>query len=996
MADEEDPSQLFAIPDLWRPSSWLNQTFTEANKGTATPNPLFTLNSTPIAAKANFGESHGLLTFTDIKAPDRPPDDGDGNEFFKLPSLLRELASQTEIEPVDIEARPFVDDDQQRPVSAAEVSLCSSDGIVDGENDDVDFWLFSEIESTKPGPQLCTWEAFEQPDQDHRSVPLFLSEAGPTAFDALLATNQAASGEPDILSSALYCTCLLNLALGRSSLLYSWDADKNSFVKTSPGLRISGLSLDLVGAVDTLCLSCGNSARHLQAFAEKTYSAAATPTRVALARAVARLVDAVRSELSTRGRHVQSLLQLQSIVQPVQSILSYFRGFVKRLSQQKSDETLLSCLFQEAEASEYRSEIIKECTREVLRILSRPWIDSVEEWIGLKPEEGFALDKKGPGKGFVRVADKVWIDDQGFELEEADYFLDEDKLPVFISEDMGQAIFETGRNLRFLREHHPEHALSRPDVVTRAGPPKLEWEFEWEAISKLEAKANQYQEELARAIEGLSSTSVRAKATPALAPKKRKYSAAGLECFGKDEAQVEARLLASIDQLNRPLEDPAPQDELTRLLKSHLYRTEDLHQESTSLSPHWTLVPFLSFGPVIEAQSRLISRECMRLLFSAHHLRTHIDLLRQYFLLGNGLFCSRLAHALFDPDLSSAERRSGVALGGSGAMGLRLAGRRTWPPASSELRLALMGVLSECYQPPPSTSSSSVRVATADGGPPLRAGHTRTSSSHPDLPGDLSFAVRDLIPEEIDRCIDPDSLEALDFLRLSYRPPAALRAVLAPSTLLRYDRVFRLLLRILRMLYVADELLVRRHSTAGGEGESNASMRLRIEARHFVKQVAAHFFEAGIAAPWRRFEEWLEQVQEEVAASREDGGSHHSPDSVRERQERALDEMMSVLLLRKRQAPVMTLLEDIFGVVLRFAKGLRLRSVEGGETPEELYRTFRKKVDVFVTVCKGLGEKMAASSSASASLESDRGGSCVEQLLVRLDMVGFYGKVTMI
>src|SRR5690606_14844995 len=121
-------------------------------------------------------------------------------------------------------------------------------------------------------------------------------------------------------------------------------------------------------------------------------------------------------------------------------------------------------------------------------------------------------------------------------------------------------------------------------------------------------------------------------------------------------------------------------------------------------SPNWTLVPLLSFGPVIEAQSSLISRECMRLLFDTHQVRTHIDLLRQYFLFGNGVFCSRLAHALFDPDLSSAERRSGVALSG-GTMGLRLSGRRTWPPASSELRLALMGVLSECYQPPSASPS---------------------------------------------------------------------------------------------------------------------------------------------------------------------------------------------------------------------------------------------------------------------------------------------------
>ncbi|KAL2120523.1 hypothetical protein VTJ04DRAFT_4550 [Mycothermus thermophilus] len=1074
MTDEEDPSQLFAIPDLWRPSIWLNQTFTEPGKGTATPNPLFALDTSTTPTKPL---GLGLVASTDLdinlSLPEKPfgADDGDGDGFFKLPSLLRELTSQPDPNQTNIDDQAG---DKQAPISTTSVagdSLCSSDRHNDGDPDGNDFWLFSDSETAGALPQLCTWEAFEQPDQGNSGAPVFLSEAGPAAFDALIASAQAAGGDPDILPTSLYCSCLLNLALGRSSLLFSWDADKLSFVKTSPGLRVSGLSLDLISAVDSLCLDCGNSARHLQAFAEKTYAAAATPTRVALARVVACLIDTVRSELSSRSRQVQSLLQLQAAVQPAQSILSYFKGFVKTLSRQKSDEALLSYLFQEAEASEYRSELIKECTRQVLRILSRPWIELVEEWVGLKPDEAFPLDKKGPGKGFIRVADKMWIDDQGFELEEPDYFLDRDKLPSFISEDMGQTIFETGWNLRFLREHHPEHALSRPDVMARVEPPKLEWEFDWDALSKLEAKANQYREALSQAIRGLTSTSAREKVMPSPIPsKKRKYSVAGLECFGQDEAQVEARLLASINHLNQPLEEPAAQDDLTVLLKEHLYRSSSPHQESAALSPHWTLVPLLSFGPIVSAQSRLVSRECMRLLFTSHHLRTHIDLLRQYFLFSNGLFCSRLAHALFDPDLSSAERQSGVALVG-GTMGLRLGGRRTWPPASSELRLALMGVLAECYQPPPfATSSKPARPQTTSNS----AVATRAATHHhpADLPGDLSFAVRDLTPEEIDRCMDPDSLEALDFLRLSYRPPAALRGVLDPSTLLRYDRIFRLLLRVLRMLYVADELLVRRPPAPKKKGESNASMRLRLEARHFVKQVAAHFFEVGIEAPWRRFERWLDGVEREISAEEQDlnlgdregvvgnddgvGGKteeimaaartssrpsssarrqqqqqqslrsskrqhQHSdvptsetttitPTTVLERHVRALDEIMTVLLLRKRQAPVMALLEEIFGIILRFAKGLRSSTIvttttistnpgrvgkEGQETPEQLYKAFRKKVDAFVTVCKGLGEKMAGSTRLASSLGSEEGGrdgSAVEQLVMRIDMEGFYGR----
>jgi hypothetical protein len=200
-----------------------------------------------------------------------------------------------------------------------------------------------------------------------------------------------------------------------------------------------------------------------------------------------------------------------------------------------------------------------------------------------------------------------------------------------------------------------------------------------------------------------------------------------------------------------------------------------------------------------------------------------------------------------------------------------------------------------------------------------------------------------------------------------------------------------------------------------------------VEAGHFVRQVASYFFEGGVRERWRGFEVWLEGVEGEcfsfssssgdgsgaVAGAGaememcDDGGGSGgggggeggelpmpkkkacSPDVVRERQERVLDDIMGVLFLRKRQAPVLALLEEIFGVVLRFVRGLRVgwgEQAGTGETPEELYRLFRKKVEVFITVCRGLGEKMAVSSGGGGQ------GAGVEQLLLRLDLTGFYGK----
>lgn len=858
---------------------------------------------------------------------------------------------------------------------------------------EADVWLDSNL-SLEKAPEYKTWDKFDHDDGRPESR-FFLTEAGPAAFDAFLnSSNTGAEKNADIVADASYAACLLALALGRGSLLFSWDTEKMSFVKTIPSLRPSGVSPQAIGSVDQICVECADATRQLKGFSEKTFAMPSTPTRVALAGAVDRLVVEVQSQLNARGRVTRSILQLQSVVRPAQAVLVHFRNLVQKLAQQKTDEGILSRLFLEAQLAEYQSSLLQGVTREVLRLVSKPWTTFVEEWVGLKAEEGIPINKKGPGRGFVRVADKMWIDDQGYELEEPDFFLDEENVPSFLPEDIAQMTFETGRNLRFLRIHHPDHPLSRQQTVKLSGPPGLDWQFQWDAIASLEARVNAYRAAVSQAIrdshfeEGLVSTSTGAIAMPT--------DNMGPLVLGGSDTQIAESILDSISRLNQPLEAPRADDGLSALIRDRLYEVGDTSETHANLAPHWMLIPVLSFGPVISTQSELVNQEVMKVMFRSHELRVHLDLLKQYYLLDNGLLCSRLSHALFDPEMETAERKAGVALGG-GAMGLRLGGRENWPPASSELRLALMGVLAESYQSPAGTTNAQ----------PVLASRTATS----DLPGDLSFAVRDLTSEEIDRCLDPDGLEALDFLRLSYKAPSPLRPVITPTVLVKYDRIFMALLRVLRMLYVVNELF---HDIplAGRRGQdpSDASLRFCIEARHFVRQIAAYFFDTGVTMPRRRFEAWLDVVEKNSLGTDgetpEPGSTVYSPDVVRDRQEQHLDEIMTVLLLRKRQAPVLKLLEDIFSVVLRFARQLRLRARtrvgragekykgEQTETPEKLYGNFRKKVELFLTVCRGLGEKTGPSSKNAPSNASGQraGESSIEQLLLMLDMMEFYDR----
>lgn len=61
---------------------------------------------------------------------------------------------------------------------------------------------------------------------------------------------------------------------------------------------------------------------------------------------------------------------------------------------------------------EYKDDFLCVVINEVLRIVFWFWMDFVEEWIGIKVEEGIFVSKIGGlGKGFVKVVDKMWIDD---------------------------------------------------------------------------------------------------------------------------------------------------------------------------------------------------------------------------------------------------------------------------------------------------------------------------------------------------------------------------------------------------------------------------------------------------------------------------------------------------------------------------------------------------------------------------------------------------------
>ncbi|KAI4916275.1 hypothetical protein J4E85_010365, partial [Alternaria conjuncta] len=503
-------------------------------------------------------------------------------------------------------------------------------------------------------------------------------------------------------------------------------------------------------------------------------------------------------------------------------------------------------------------------------------------------------------------------------------------------------------------------------------PPDMDWGFQWQDIEILASKAKAYEERLRQALLAFSTGSH--DETAALSTHTAPEFATEVPTNSQDLDRYFEDSIRRMDDTPKWSCQALP-DELQLLIEKTLERTsEDGEAVSNTFSPPMSLASTLSFRPLITAQAKLVNAATIRLFFRSHQLRLHLSLQRQYHLLGDGVFSSLLATALFDPDRESAERHKGKMRSGV-HMGLQLGSRTSWPPASSELRLALRGVLSESYY-------SSTLYQSTQGDEAVAAPTALLNNRDNDeLPGQLNFAIRNLTEAEQEKVMDPDALHALDFLRLQYVAPAPLNLVITSTSLDKYDYIFKFLLRLLRMLFVVSHL-PREYA------DSNARY-FRTEAYHFVITLTNYVFQTGIAEPWDDFDTLVRTVEtrlnEEDAAGELGVRVTEGVASLRDSHERCLDSILFALLLRKRQRKIMVLVEEIFDHILLFAKMQNANTQQTEESVKGLYAKLRGKVRVFLSVCRGLTGKQGYGKGRGTAEENQ-----MERLVVAMEMNGYF------
>ena len=781
-------------------------------------------------------------------------------------------------------------------------------------------------------------------------------------FDAALAKDGDQLDTGRVVTGGVLLDSLWNLGLGRSSILFAYNSKLRTFVPAIANVRSSGLSLAAGQSLIAHFIQTGNTFLYLRSFMERTFaSTSSIPARVALATCVSTILSTFEEHLGRHSQTIASLLQLQRLFGKPRDILIHIARVVDAVKNAKSNEQLSSMLHHHVLELEEGDQHIYRLSTEILCRVAKPSMELVGEWIGLTNDmQVLPITERD---SFVELEDNP--ENQG----PPEYSYNPEMMPRYISTEDGSTIFKIGNSLRFLKLHHPEHPLAALDKF-EVQPPELEWKFGWQDIEAISAKATAYEASLRSAILKFAFISPKNMATSKRpTPIQSQVPSAGLGTISEFEKYIEesAQLF---DAHPKQTSETLP-DNLQVLLEDLLSNGTD-HQSPATFSPPMSITSALSFRPLFTAQAKLVNATTLRLFFRSHHLRMHISLQRQYQLLGDGVFSSRLASALFDPELETAERRKGTMRSGV-HMGLQVGSRSTWPPASSELRLALMGVLSESYY------SSALYHSSF----PL-ANSTNENAGRRDqdeLPGQLNFAVRQLTEPEMEKVMDPDTLYALDFLRLQYVPPSPINLVITSAALEKYDQIFKFLLRLLRMLFVVAHL-PRQYT--------NVECQLfRMEAHHFVTALSIYIFQTGIAEHWHHFSSFIDTIESRIADEDATGelGTRVTQGlaSLRDAHETCLDSIMFSLLLRRRQKKVMTLLEEIFDHILLFAKIQRESKEDGRESVRELYAKLRGKIRVFISVTRGLTGKKGYGKGKGTSEENT-----LERLGVLLEMNGYF------
>ncbi|KAL0576300.1 hypothetical protein V5O48_005676 [Marasmius crinis-equi] len=538
--------------------------------------------------------------------------------------------------------------------------------------------------------------------------------------------------------------------------------------------------------------------------------------------------------------------------------------------------------------------------------------------------------------------------------------------PGFFSSELVSALPTARRSLKLLRAARPDH----PILVEQQRTP-IDWVWSKTAIEAA------FSDRLPTTVsQSLVDSETDEEPTPRVSykPELMQFrtfdlqpgSGIGHSCFDRNHTNVaEVRLRAFIQDFPETL--PAIAPTLTHLatliLKPLLSHSSTL--SSTLLSIFLTLPPPLN-------------------------LQAHLKLMQSYMLLTSPSFKSRLSAAIFSDSLDftvsgkdrqlfslgshrRAYRRSEVMQDKVWAVGLApaLLERDIWPPNDADLSFFLRTVIYDSFD---ATGEDSRQQAVEE------------------VENRLGFAIRG--SEGKDEWSNPSVVEALDFLYMEYKPPSPLDVVITGDIIFKYQRLYALLLRVLRVEAAIAAVFRMSRPSAAPLFPTLAQPRklllhFRFISQQFVGCISEYIYDTAIGGNFGPFLNKL-HYRDKMPF----------PDvfSLAEAHSDVMDNILTACLTRTSQRIAGALLRDCLNTILQFAiivgelhRG-RMKEYEAAPAVEDLFNKLRKKV---ASLIKALGTMVDKRTDSSALIDGTRGGShahgpvggteALSHLLTRLD-----------
>lgn len=818
------------------------------------------------------------------------------------------------------------------------------------EDDVVDVWILPDISKRRAKRQLCSWDSFLDKHHDEPSSA-YLSEASPRVFQSTLET---ADQDPPIhVKPDVLLHALSEICLGRASVLFKYEEEDKSFVPQWQNITAYGYSSILVRDYFEKFADIGVSVRNLRYSFHllDEFSVELSPCRVGLLSTLRSILHAIEAYQSVAGPSLMSLLQLKVEATKIAVMINMLKQLKTTQEMDRTDDALILALIQEAARVSLDHPGLGEVVQCVISRTCQPPLAILSEQIGLCSTRSDDLLRSSPGT--VTPTDMAW--------------------DVLLGSDLATTIQRARQSLKLLKKYSPECSLLSTTTLSSSPLKILELGFSFEDVCELQSRAEAYEE-------AMKSLLVSAESSTSTTPLETPTSAS----FSLDEPMVMP--LAPVNPFRLELKslehgigalEEIKDENLHAQVIAYLERQ---HTEEHMLSLDLEEILGLSLGPLVSAQHRLVSYSVLCLLFQDHNLIGHLNLQRSFHLFGNASFSSRLSIALFDSDQTSGEglRRTGA------STGLRLQARDTWPPAGSELRLVLMSILSDSFSP-----------------------------TERRLDDSMSFAIRDMPADELEKCRDVDSIYALDFLRLQYvAPNEMLEAVITPEILSKYDRISQHLLRTMRVQAVTQTLLLNGRSRASTTSSGQSDHKMVLEMHNFITGIADYCQNTAIGVHWSNFHAKMCTAKAHIDNLDYDHTllAVRSLDHLRGVHEATLDSILHALLLKRKQVVLRQILDDIYGLVLQFDAQQRQElkneavSTSAGRTDDtapnpttlkRFHEDFRSKVVQFIDGLRSQHQSLKAPAldpDLHVPGDDTEDVDLFEYLLLRLDMSGYWSR----